>query len=215
MNKEILIFGIGPLSKTVYKLVQDIINIEVVGFVVDDEYHNEDTFLDLPLFKLSSASTEYEMVSCIGYKNIRNRKKKFIELQEKGFRFTNIIHPSVILCDGSEIGVNNIIFPSVCLEPNVKINDNNIIWSQSLVGHDAEIGSHNYISAKVLIGGNSKMGNSCFLGNATSMINDLEIEDETYLVAGSFLFNSTKQYTKYFGNPARRISEHKEEGIKI
>ena len=47
------------------------------------------------------------------------------------------------------------------------------------------------------------------------MINDLEIEDETYLVAGSFLFNNTNEHTKYFGNPARKIAEHKENGIEI
>jgi UDP-N-acetylbacillosamine N-acetyltransferase len=215
MNKKILIFGIGPLARTVYHLIQEINDIDVVGFIVDDEYHKEDYFLNLPLYKLSLVSKETEIIICIGYKSIRRRKNKFEELKVKGFNFVNIIHPSATISQSATIGENNIIFPQVCIEPNVKIENNNIIWSQSLVGHDAKIGSHNYISAKVLVGGNSSLKNACFLGNSTSMINDLEIEDETYLVAGSFLFNNTKEHTKYFGNPARKIAEHKEEGIEI
>lgn len=215
MSKKILIFGIGPLAVTVFKLIQEIQEIEVVGFIVDDEYYDKETFLELPLFKLSLVSKEYEIITCIGYKSIRKRKSKFVELVEKGFKFTNIIHPTAVVCESVTIGINNIIFPQVCLEPNVEIGDNNIIWSQSLVGHDAKIHSHNYISAKVLVGGNSTIKNGCFLGNATNMINDLQLEAETYLVAGSFLFTDTQESTKYFGNPARKVSSHKEEGIKI
>jgi UDP-N-acetylbacillosamine N-acetyltransferase len=215
MNKKIFIFGIGSLASTVYQLIQEIQEIEVIGFVVDDQYHKEDFFLNLPLYKLSTLGIENKLVTCIGYKSIRSRKNKFEELKSKGFEFINIIHPSAIISNKTIIGVNNIFFPQVCIEPNVKIGDNNIIWSQSLIGHDARIGDHNYISAKVLVAANSNLKDACFLGNSTSMINDLEIENETYLVAGSILFNNTKECNKYFGNPARKISEHLEEGIKI
>ena len=44
MNKKILIFGIGPLATTVYHLIQEIKEIDVVGFIVDDDYHKEDFF---------------------------------------------------------------------------------------------------------------------------------------------------------------------------
>ena len=215
MSKKILIFGIGPLAITVFELIQEINDIEVIGFIVDDEYHNNNNFLNLPLFKLSLADNNFEIITCIGYKSIRTRHSKFLELVDKGFRFTNIIHPTAVLCKGIKMGMNNIIFPQVCVEPNVEIGDNHIIWSQSLIGHDATIYSHNYISAKVLVGGNCTIRNRCFLGNATNMINDLELEDETYLVAGSFLFTDTQESAKYFGNPARKVSTHKEEGIKI
>ena len=77
MNKKILIFGIGPLATTVYHLIQEIKEIDVVGFIVDDDYHKEDFFLNLPLYKLSLVSTENEIITCIGYKCIRNRKNKF------------------------------------------------------------------------------------------------------------------------------------------
>ena len=95
------------------------------------------------------------------------------------------------------------------------LENNNVIWSQTLVGHDAVIRNHNYISAKVLVGGNCEVKDLSFLGNATAMINDLVLETETYLIAGSFLFNNTLKSCKYIGNPARKVGEHLEEGIKI
>ena len=49
MNKKILIFGIGPLATTVYHLIQEIKEIDVVGFIVDDDYHKEDFFLNFLL----------------------------------------------------------------------------------------------------------------------------------------------------------------------
>lgn len=215
MNKEILLFGIGPLAKTVLSLIKEIDSICVKGFVVDDEYFIDKEFLGFSVFKLSEVPIENKIVVCIGYKNMRMRKEVYDKLKNKGFRFENIIHPTVYISENTIMGDNNIIFPNVCIEPNVKIGNNNIIWSQTLIGHDAIVYNHNYISAKVLIGGNSKVYDNSFLGNAVSTINDLIIETETYLVAGSFLFNNTQKFTKYFGNPARKIDTHQNSGILI
>lgn len=216
IKEQMLIFGIGPLSKTVVSLCKDIETIEIVGFIIDDEYYVEDKFIGLPVYKYSNVSKQdFKIVTCIGYKSMRKRKEIFLKLQSDGFLFTNIIHPSVTICNGFNIGVNNIIFPNVCVEPNVEIGNNNIFWSKTLLGHDCKIQNHNYIAAQVLVGGNATVKDNCFLGNATSMVNEVILEEETYLVAGSFLFNSTDKCTKYFGFPARKVSTHHENGIEI
>ena len=216
MSKKILIFGIGPLSKIVVSLCKDIETIDVVGFIVDDEFYKFDNFIDLPVFKYSTVSPfDFEIISCVGYKSMRKRKDIYNRLNNDGFKFTNIIHQSVTICDGFVLGENNIIFPNVCIEPNVELGNNNVIWSQTLLGHDCKIGNHNYIAANVLVGGNVFLKDNSFLGNSTSMINDIVIEEETYLVAGSFLYNSTEKFNKYFGMPARKVSSHIENGIEI
>jgi UDP-N-acetylbacillosamine N-acetyltransferase len=215
-KKKILIFGIGPFSKTVASLCKDIESIEVIGFFIDDEYFNFDEFMGLPVFKYSEVNpNESEIISCVGYKSMRKRKSIFERLSNDGFKFANIIHQSATICSGFNLGKNNIIFPNVCIEPNVELGNNNIIWSKTLLGHDCKIQNHCYIAADVLVGGNSLIKENSFLGNSTSMINDIIIEEETYLVAGSFLYNSTEKYNKYFGIPARKISSHLENGIEI
>lgn len=219
--EKIIIFGLGPLSKTVFELAKNDNKVEVVGFAADDAYCNEDSFCGLKIFKLSellfsATFSEYKFILCIGYKSMRNRKLLFEKLKDFGFEFTNIIHPSVIIVEPLRIGVNNIIFPNVVIENNVTIGDNNIIWSQTLIGHDATIYNHNYIAAKVLFGGNCIMKDLCFLGNAVFMINNLHIESETYIIAGSGLFHNTQEEAlKFIGNPARRIGSHSDTGILI
>ena len=216
MNKEILVFGTGALSVSVYHLVKDINEINIIGFIVDDAYYTINTFLDLPVYKLSDVAPKAnEIICCIGYKSMRDRKQRYLDLKNRGFKFCNVVHPSVTLCENVSLGDNNIVFPQVCIEHSVRIGNNNIFWSQTLIGHDAKVENHNYVSAKVLIGGNVVVKENSFLGNAIAMINDVIIEDETYVVAGSFIFNSTEKYSKYFGNPARKVSEHKIDGIKI
>lgn len=210
-----MFFGIGPLAATVYQLALDINSIEVKGFIVDDAYFKEPTFLDLPVYKLSEVDVSVEIVMCIGYKNMRSKKAKFEDLKNRGFKFANIIHPTVIICQNVIIGVNNILFPDVLLEPNVKIGDNNLIWSKSSVGHDAIIGNHNFMSGRVSVGGLCEVKDNCFLGVQVAMIQGLLIEDETNIVAGSFLYKDTSKSSRYFGSPAKKVSEHFDTGIEI
>jgi UDP-N-acetylbacillosamine N-acetyltransferase len=215
MSKPILFFGIGPLAATVYQLALDVNSIEVKGFIVDDAYFKELTFLDLPVYKLSEVDLSIEIVMCIGYKNMRSKKAKFEDLKNRGFKFANIIHPTVIICQNVTMGVNNILFPDVLLEPNVKIGDNNLIWSKSSVGHDAIIGNHNFMSGRVSVGGLCEIKDNCFLGVQVAMIQGLVIEDETNIIAGSFLYKNTSKASRYFGSPAKKVSEHFDTGIEI
>jgi UDP-N-acetylbacillosamine N-acetyltransferase len=216
MIKRVLIFGIGPFAQTVQILCNDVPTIEIAGFVVDDDYFIGQTFCGLPVYKYSHVKpNDFELILCMGYKSMRNRMSVYSRLRNEGFKFTNIIHPSATICSGFELGDNNIILPNVCIEPNVQIGSNNVVWSHSLLCHDCIIGDHNYISAKALIGGNVKIGNCSFFGNSTSTINDVTINDETYVIAGSFIFYPTEKFSKYFGNPARKVGHHEENGIEI
>ncbi len=215
MIEEIYLFGIGPLAETVYYIAEEIKTIEIKGFVIDDEYYDNELFLNKPVLKLSHVDKNIKMISCIGYKNMRNRKKIYIRLKSIGIKFTNIIHPSVIMSKDISLGENNIILPQVCIEPKVIIGNNNVIWSQTLIGHNSIIENHNYLSAKVLFSGNTKMNELCFIGNGVSMIDNLLIMNESYVVAGSMLYRNTKPFSKYFGNPAKKIGNHEDEGVKI
>lgn len=220
MIEKVIIFGLGPLSKTIFSYSSEMSNIQIDGFMIDDEYYQDSSFCDLPVYKSStlkntSITKTHKFLLCIGYKHMRNRKQIFDRLQSQGCIFINFIHSTAHIPKSVVLGVNNIIFPQVGIEVNAHIGDNNIIWSQSLIGHNTIIKSHNYIAQQALIGGNSKMGNLCFFGNKTYTIDGLNIADETYLVAGCGLFTDTKAHCMYCKNPAIIKREHSENGIEI
>ena len=219
MNKPVVFFGVSDLAKMLYTLSQNMQDLNVVAFMADDDYCFDTEFCGLPVWKSSMINSDmtekYDFLLCVGYKNMRNRKMIFDKLLERGCRFINFIFPTVTILPAVQMGVNNIFLSNVTIENNVEIGSNNIFWSQSLVGHNAIIENHNFIGAKSLVGGNCTMGSLCFFGTLACTINDLTINDETFLIAGSVLFKNSKKYGKYFGNPAKVIDFHEENGICI
>ena len=46
-------------------------------------------------------------------------------------------------------------------------------------------------------------------------INEIQIKNETHLLPGAVLLEDSMEFTKYIGNPAKRIGKHQETGIII
>ncbi len=217
---KVIIYGLGDFAKLLYFYLKNDSSFEVIAFTADEQFvNNKKTFCDKPLLAFESIENfyppqDYNMLVCIGYKKMRNRKSLFDKAINKGYNLINYVHSSV-KCMNLELGCNNIIFPNVTIEPDVVIGNNNIIWSDTLLGHNSTIGNHIYIAAKVLISGQSKIEDLCFFGNSTSMIDGLKISSESFLVAGSVHFKSTEPYTMYMGNPAKKVRKHEKNGIII
>jgi UDP-N-acetylbacillosamine N-acetyltransferase len=146
---------------------------------------------------------------------MRAKKAVMARLKTLGVRFANFVsdkamtHPDLIL------GENNVIMPNTHIEPGVIIGDNNVIWSNSLICHDVYLGSHNHVSAGTVVAGLSRVNNLCFFGIGSAVINGVEIADETHVLPGTFIYENTIEFSKYFGNPAIAIGNHSETGICI
>jgi sugar O-acyltransferase (sialic acid O-acetyltransferase NeuD family) len=219
MSKFIVFFGISDFAKTLYLLSREMDNINVVAFMADDEYCTETSFCGLPVWKYSTLNSsmieQYNFLICVGYKNMRNRQLIFERLQQRNCQFINLIHRSATILPSVKMGVNNIIFPNVTIETNVHIGNNNVFGTQSVVAHDNEIGDHNFFAPRTTLAGFNTVEDLCFFGVASFAINNLKIKDETFLIAGSGLFTDTKKHGRYWGNPAKMVSLHKETGIII
>ena len=220
MKQKIIIYGGGDFAKLMlYHFTHDS-DHDVVAFCLDEQYITTDSFCDLPVLSFESienyySSAEYVMFVAIGYSNMRNRSTMFNKAKEKGYTLINFISGKAITRDDLVIGENNAIFSSSDVEPNVVIGNNNIFWTRSILGHGVKIGNHNYFSGGAGLGGNCIIGDYCFMGNAALMINGITLADETFLVAGAVILRDSELSTKYHGNPARRVSQHIEEGIII
>ena len=215
---EVIIYGIGPFSELMHYYLTNDSNYKVVAFCADETYIKEREFCGLPVVAFEDIENiyspeKYKMLVAVGYSKMRNRKIMFDKAKSKNYALINYIHSSVINHD-VKLGENNIILAGCVIEPNVEIGNNNVIWSMTLLGHDCKIENHNYISAKCLIAGDIKLRNLCFIGNGTTMINGLLIKNETYLIAGTNLRKSTKEYGMYIGNPAK-LFKYNEKGIEI
>ena len=219
MIKPVIFFGVNDWIKGLYILSKHMDNIDVAGFMVDDEYYTKSEFCGLPVLRYSSLNAkmidENDFLLCVGYRIMRNRQVIYDRLTEQGCRFINFIHPAATILPDNNIGNNNIILANVTIENNVRIGNNNTFCSQTLISHDTKITDHNFFSGRSALAGHCEVGNLCFFGFSSFTVGDLKISNETYLVSGSGLFVNSKESTRYMGNPACGVGSHKENGICI
>jgi sugar O-acyltransferase (sialic acid O-acetyltransferase NeuD family) len=217
---KIIIFGSGTFAKQLHILSSSFSDLSVAAFSIDDQYVFSKTYCGHPLEKLSNIEklyppSEYLAVLGVGYSNMRKKQDFSQRIQDKGYKFANLIHPKSWVDKSTILGDGNIIFPNVVIEPGCKIGNNNTIWSSTNICHDVEIGSSNFIAAQSLIGGESKVGNMCFLGFNTTVINNIAIGDEVLIGAKSLIINDLESRAKFLGSPAKFICSIKDTGVCV
>jgi len=218
---DLIIYGTGKLGQMVYFLLKNEAKYNIVCFTADEKYCTEKTFLSLPLIPFDSIEEnypkeQYKMITVVGgFGGTRIRKEMFDKAKAKGYFHVNYIHPSVVNEGDIEMGENNIIFPYCILGFSGKMADNNIIREKVYLGHDFEMGSHNFIGVGCNIGGESKVGDLTYLAMNTTLTNNICIGDESFVGIGSLVLKNTDSYSKYYGRPAKKVEENREEGIII
>lgn len=114
--EKYIIFGVNELSEivTIYINSNNEYNGRVIGFVVDDEYYNEDMFCMLPTYKYSEIGNifnkkDVKFLICVGYSQMNEtRKNIFYRLKNEGWK----------------IGSFNYFSPGASIAGKVNIEDN-------------------------------------------------------------------------------------------
>lgn len=219
-SNKIVVYGAGPFAELMLYHFEQESEYQIVAFCLDQAYKTSDSFCNLPLLDFDDITEAYppehfQMFVAIGYKNMRNRKLLFNKAKQKGYQLVNFISPRAYTRNNLIIGENNVILSTCDIEPFARIGDNNVFWTGAIVGHHALVGNHNYISGGCGVGGYCTVGDMCFLGNNALMVNNIDIADETYMIAGTIILKNTESGYKYHGNPAKRIGYHGDTGIII
>ncbi len=217
---KLVIYGNGDFAKLMYYYFSEDSDYEVCAFCADESYIKEDELIGKPVLSVNNIEknfppSEYKIFVAIGYSNMRARKKMYDKVKNKGYQCINYISSKAIIDKSFKLGENNVIFQNVTIEPYVSIGNNNIIWSSTTLCHNVSILSHSFVAAQSVIGGFSIIKDNCFLGFNSTIIENITLEKETLVGAKSLVLNDTEEYSKYMGIPAKKISEHKKEGIKI
>ncbi len=202
--QNLIIYGAGDLARLAYFYAKFELDINVIGFVVDDVFYTENQYLNLPVFAWSQCppADQADMFIAIGYKKMRARAIAYSKAKLAGYQLVNLISPESYVANNVQMGNNNIIMSGTVIEPFVKIGDNNVIWSNATVCHDGKVGSHNFLAANTTIGGKVKIGNQCFFGFNSTVTQGLTVEDEVLLAAGSVALTSLNALSMYAGSPA-------------
>lgn len=216
---NVIVFGTSDFAKQLGFYICQSNEYEQVYFCVNKNYYVDTEFMGKKVLIFEDdlddlPKAEFKFIVAVGYKQMRMRKKIFEMIKRKGFSLINYIHPTATIM-GEIKGEGNVILANAIIEPFSEVYDNNIIWSNSLLCHDSILGSHNFIAASCVIGGFSKVLENNFIGFNSVVKENIVLNKEILIGAKSLVLKSPENYSAYYGIPAIKIKEHKENGIEV
>lgn len=131
------------------------------------------------------------------------RTKLLYDLNIPLDKFTNFIHPSVLMAKSTKIGVGNVFLANVVVNCNVVLGNFNTVNSLTLLGHDIEVGDNNYFAGHVSVGSGLSIGNRNFVGLNSTIRNGITIGDNNIIAMASNVVKNIPNDKILIGNPAK------------
>ena len=199
MKKNLIIFGIGKIAEVVYYYAKHECNLNVVGFCVDEQYKNVDTFLDLPVVSFGNVEENFpiassEMFVAVGYHDLNKlREIKCNEAIEKGYTLVSVISPLANVPKNVTTGYNCFIMSPAIIHPCVTIGNNVFVWSGTLIGHHSIIEDNCWLTSSCNIGGNVTLGANAFLAVNATIGHSIAIGKNCFIGANALVTKSLEE----------------------
>jgi sugar O-acyltransferase (sialic acid O-acetyltransferase NeuD family) len=121
------------------------------------------------------------------------------------FIFVNAIHPSVIIGNTTELGYGIVAMAGCIFNPKAKIGNFTFFATGAQVEHDNIIHDFASISAGSITGGYVTIGKFSAITLGVTVLDRIEIGENTVVGAGSLVTKSLPDNILAYGNPAKII----------
>ena len=121
------------------------------------------------------------------------------------FEFVNAIHPSVIIGNNVKLGVGITAMAGVIFNPKSSIGNFTFFATGAQIEHDCIISDFASVSAGSVTGGYVKLGKFSALTLGVTVLDRLEIGENTVVGAGSLILKSLPSDVLVYGNPVSII----------
>jgi sugar O-acyltransferase (sialic acid O-acetyltransferase NeuD family) len=133
-------------------------------------------------------------------------KKHYVELiLDKGGKFINLIHPSVILNTNAIIGNGLIVFMNSNISNDCVIDDFVTIQGFVGLGHDTKLGKWSHLNAYCFTGGFVVLEEEVCLNTRATILPNVIVRKGATVGAASLVIRNVKENTTVFGVPAKKL----------
>lgn len=145
-----------------------------------------------------------ELLIGIGYKHLLIKKQFFEEFKSK-IPFGRIIHSASWVDPTAIIEIGSVVYPGCIIDAKCIIKENVVLNIGCTIAHDTIIGGHSFLSPRVAVAGFVTVEESCVFGINSTIIDNIDIVNNTQIGAGSLVIKSIHKSGLYIGTPARFI----------
>ncbi len=211
IKKPIIVLGAGGHAKVLIEalrlLEREIIGITDPAMLDSPEYFGVKVLGDdSQVFNYSS--NEVELVNGIGAMPGNNLRRMLSEsMEQRGYKFTEVIHPSAVIASDVEIGSGAQIMAGVVIQPSVSVGRSCIINTGVNLDHDCVIHDDCHLAPGVTLSGNIDIGKRTHIGTGASIIQGITVGKDCVIAAGSVVYKDVPLKTKYIQQRLVQLKE--------
>jgi sugar O-acyltransferase (sialic acid O-acetyltransferase NeuD family) len=213
--KNIILFGGGNQAHYTIDIIEKEKKYNIVGII--DSVHD----IDSERFGYKILGRQEDLKEIIlkydiygGVISIGDNGSRYLVSQQiinliPDFIFVNAIHPSVVIGNTTELGFGIVAMAGCVFNPKAKIGNFTFFATGAQVEHDNIIHDFASISAGSITGGYVTIGKFSAITLGVTVLDRIEIGENTVIGAGSLVIKSLPDNVLAYGNPAKIIRSRK------
>jgi UDP-perosamine 4-acetyltransferase len=206
-TENLVIFGAGAHGRVTLDILRSA-GATVRAFVDDAVARNQESLLGVPVWsraQLDSRARPEETAAFVAIGNSDVRLHLARQVQEAGFRLTNVIHSTAQALPTAQLGVNVFVGPLVVIGTSADIADGVVLNTRCAVDHDAVIGRGAYLSPGVTTAGGVIVEERAFVGLGALLGPNVRVGTQAVVGAGAVVLGSVPAFSLVAGSPARLV----------
>ncbi len=206
MTKRLAIVGAGGHGKVVADLAE-LLGWSDVHFF-DDGYPSKQMLEHWRIvgdFKhLSNIHQQYDgVIVAIGNNTVRLAMLE--QLQKCGAKLVSLIHPQAFVSKSAEVGAGVVVFANATVNAFAQLGLGVIVNVNASVDHDCILGDAVHVCPGVNLAGGIRVGTKSWIGIGSCIIQQVIIEENVMIGAGSVVIRNVPAGMVMVGNPAKPL----------
>lgn len=185
---QLIILGAGTMAQEVTDLIEDTGKHEIIAYCVNTNWQKDSKLLGKPILWVDELLNYTDkgirvvraIFSPICYSFIK-------EVENMGFNFVHIIHPSASVSQSARIGRGTIINRLVSIGYDTIIGNHCLINRGCTIGHHCKLDEGVTLGPGVNIAGNVQIGKRTLIGMGSNIIQNVIIDNDQKIRAASLV----------------------------
>lgn len=218
IKKKIAVIGAGGFAREVAYLIEHInsaqMQWEFVGYAVSDlsklsdRDSREQVIGDVEWLVAQTGKGIDAAAIGIGTPSVRAQIGRMLEKHAPGLEQPALIHPSVILHQGScKMGKGVLMCAGVIATVNIEFGDFSMCNLACTLGHEAKIGVGTVLNPTVNVSGGVVLGDEVLVGTGSQLLQYVNVGNRAVVGAGAVVTRDVAPGVTVVGVPAKPLAK--------